>query len=318
MENIKVLVRGGNASFWFDKWLASGVLSVSVGAVHNSKLCIKDGWINNSRNSDRLLELVGSELTEEILQNVPTGKSGQDMYIWKPALDGSFSIGTAWEAMRGKSLNTLYHDCFWHNMLPKSISMCLWKVWFNCLAVDDRVQSKGIYLASSCDCCAQKATETINDDRVQSKCCDGSPVYASDALENQSYGLGFKFQIERPRTGAKEVKIVTWSKPPSGWVNLNCDGSCRGNLGNSGGGGIIRDSYSVVKAVFSTHFGNGTNNSAELKAIVEGILLCKQFHFFNIIIESDSRIVVDWLWKGRCTLWYLWDLWDDLNGELIG
>ncbi|KAF5464979.1 hypothetical protein F2P56_015014 [Juglans regia] len=268
MENIKVLEKGGKASFWFDKWLASGILSVSIEAVRNSKLFIKDCWINNSWNSDRLLELVGSELTEEILQNVPTSKSGQDIFIWKPSPDGRFSTGTAWEVMRCKSSNTLYHDWFWHSTLLKRISMCLWKAWSNCLAMDDRVQSKGIYLASSCDCCARKATETIDHVLVSGDVAltvwsHGSAVMGVPFTHQMPWKT--KVMIERPRIRANEVKIVTWSKPPSGWVKLNCDGSYRGNPGNSGGGGIIHDSNGVVKAAFSTHFGNGTNNCAELK-----------------------------------------------------
>ncbi|KAK4841816.1 hypothetical protein QYF36_010944 [Acer negundo] len=48
-------------------------------------------------------------------------------------------------------------------------------------------------------------------------------------------------------------------------------GSCRGNLRNKGGGGIIRDTNGMVKEAFSTHYRDGTNNGAELKAIVDGI-----------------------------------------------
>lgn len=42
MDNVKVVVRGGNASFWFDRWLVSGVLSVQVDDIVNPKLCISD------------------------------------------------------------------------------------------------------------------------------------------------------------------------------------------------------------------------------------------------------------------------------------
>lgn len=37
-----------------------------------------------------------------------------------------------------------------------------------------------------------------------------------------------------------------------------------------------------------------------------------------MIIESDSRIVVEWLGKGACSLWYLWDFWEDILVELEG
>ena len=59
-------------------------------------------------------------------------------------------------------------------------------------------------------------------------------------------------------------------------MKLNYDRSYCGNLKNSEGEGIIRDNNNVVKATFSAHFGNETNNKAKLKAILKGIRLCKQ------------------------------------------
>lgn len=38
--NAKVLVRGGNSSFWYDRWLASGPLSDMVDIFHNQDLKI--------------------------------------------------------------------------------------------------------------------------------------------------------------------------------------------------------------------------------------------------------------------------------------
>lgn len=73
-----------------------------------------------------------------------------------------------------------------------------------------------------------------------------------------------------------------------------------------------------MKAVFSCCFGDGTNYSAKLKAIMEGIQLCNQLQFCNVVIESNSRIVVDWTRKGQCTAWYLWDFFEELETELKG
>lgn len=101
------------------------------------------------------------------------------------------------------------------------------------------------------------------------------------------------FQVEHPSIKEKAVKIVTWTRPLMGWVKLNCDEICCENLGNSGGGGIIHDNNGIVNATYSVNFGNVTNNVVELIAILEGIRLCKHFHFFDVIIESDSCIVVD-------------------------
>lgn len=38
----------------------------------------------------------------------------------------------------------------------------------------------------------------------------------------------------------------------------------------------------------------------------------------DIIIESDSKAVVEWFRTGKVSLWYLWDFWDDLISEMEG
>ncbi|KAF5472295.1 hypothetical protein F2P56_009026 [Juglans regia] len=122
--------------------------------------------------------------------------------------------------------------------------------------------------------------------------------------------------LEMLRIITRKCMLVKWSMPPSGWIKLNCNGSCQNNP--SGGGGILQDMDGNFKAAFSSHFGLGTNNKAELRAILEGIRLCKSLSFSKIIIESDSNLIVDWLRSGKCTLWHLWNYWNELSHELQG
>lgn len=137
-------------------------------------------------------------------------------------------------------------------------------------------------------------------------------------LNKQDLYLLKELNLEMPRFVAQKCLLVKWSKPPSGWIKLNSDGSSRNNAGSLGGGGILRDMDGNFKAAFSAHFGVGTNNGAELRAMLEGIRLCKRLSFFNVIIESDSKLVVDWVRSGNCTLWYLWDYWNEFISEMQG
>lgn len=40
--------------------------------------------------------------------------------------------------------------------------MCVWKARFQALVVDERVQSRGVSMASYCDCCFYKVMESID------------------------------------------------------------------------------------------------------------------------------------------------------------
>ncbi|KAG6729530.1 hypothetical protein I3842_01G032600 [Carya illinoinensis] len=276
MDNVKVLVRGGNASFWFDRWLSSGLLSVGAYDIANLKLRISDCWINNSWNTDLLRELVDAD-------TVADGKMVSRS-------KGQLLPGNGW---------------FWHNCLLTRISMCMWRSWFNSLAVDDRIQHKGVSLTSACDCCLRRQTEKVS---IKGTVIGVIPCLITWCLWKRRCKARMEGktenadQLQCQNIISRPGRIVKWSRPPEGWFKLNCDGSCRGNPGNTGGGGIIRDSHGLVKGAFSTYYEYGTNNSAELKAIVEGVRLCKRLHMNNIIIESDSKIVVDWIRKRKCTL----------------
>lgn len=61
LNNVKVLVIRGNASFWYDRWLASGPLAV-VDDITNPRLRINECWMNQFWNVEKLLEIVGEEL----------------------------------------------------------------------------------------------------------------------------------------------------------------------------------------------------------------------------------------------------------------
>ncbi|KAK4844984.1 hypothetical protein QYF36_026727 [Acer negundo] len=58
-----------------------------------------------------------------------------------------------------------------------------------------------------------------------------------------------EFQIQHQSVCVRPGKIISWAKPPADWIKLNCDGSRRGNPGNLGGGGIIRDCHGMEDIV---------------------------------------------------------------------
>lgn len=78
-----------------------------------------------------------------------------------------------------------------------------------------------------------------------------------------------------------------------------------GNPGNGGGGGLLRDGTDNLVFAFCKSFGFCSNNEAELRAVLEELILCKQIGCLMVDIEYDSLVVINWILAKRCTIWHL-------------
>ncbi|PHT36728.1 hypothetical protein CQW23_24428 [Capsicum baccatum] len=88
-------------------------------------------------------------------------------------------------------------------------------------------------------------------------------------------------------------QAIFWHKPDHGWVKLNVDGCSKGNPGPAVGGGIIRDHAGVMISTFVEFYGECSNNLAEAKAMFTGISICLNKGPRNVIVESDSMIIIN-------------------------
>lgn len=84
----------------------------------NHYLRIKDLWVENSWDYDHLVELVGAVKVDEICQNVVAGRGGDDMLVWMPSRDGSFSFASAWDVIRVKAPSVQGMNWIWHGYVP--------------------------------------------------------------------------------------------------------------------------------------------------------------------------------------------------------
>lgn len=66
-------------------------------------------------------------------------------------------------------------------------------------------------------------------------------------------------------------------------LKLNVDDSSMGNPGSSGGGCVVRDGSAEVLLAASFYFGFGDSISAELKALLEGLMLCMERNFHGLL-----------------------------------
>lgn len=68
-------------------------------------------------------------------------------------------------------------------------------------------------------------------------------------------------------------RIVSWSPPLDGGVKLNSDGNSQGNIGLSGFGGLLRDSFGIRIHGYSGFCGYTSILNEELLGILYGMKL---------------------------------------------
>lgn len=71
------------------------------------------------------------------------------------------------------------------------------------------------------------------------------------------------------------------------------------------GGGVLRDHDGNLIAGFSKFYGLGTNTLAEMMALGDGLRCCIALGFDQVMVESDSLIVVGAIRSGKIDNWKL-------------
>ena len=84
---------------------------------------------------------------------------------------------------------------------------------------------------------------------------------------------------------------------PQNWHKLNTDGSSLGNLGRTGGGGIIRNANGEWVGGYARAIGITTSTAAELWALRDRLNMCIKLNRPAVIIELDAKLVMDLLKK---------------------
>ncbi|XP_075096253.1 uncharacterized protein LOC142174367 [Nicotiana tabacum] len=116
---------------------------------------------------------------------------------------------------------------------------------------------------------------------------------------------GFKPKLVDRIKPKLSIIPVLWNNPAFGEFKLNVDGCSKGNPGNAGGGGILRDHLGHMVMAFTVYLGCCSNNSAEVQASKTGMRLCLDHGFNKLTIESDSLLVLQ-MTKGEIsTAWQI-------------
>ncbi|MQL93978.1 hypothetical protein Taro_026627 [Colocasia esculenta] len=114
-----------------------------------------------------------------------------------------------------------------------------------------------------------------------------------------------------PRCSTKLLKLVRWI-PPICDLSLNVDGACKGNPGECGGGGCIRDPQGNVHMAFYHFYGVGTSMIAELRALCDGLRLARSSGYRLSIIYSDSQVLVNSIYEEKMLSWRSYRWWKEV------
>lgn len=114
-------------------------------------------------------------------------------------------------------------------------------------------------------------------------------------------------------TQQNQIQFISWKKPLQNRIKLIMDRSSLGNPGISGAGGLILDSHGDLLLAFLVNLGYGSSTREELMALLEGVKFCKRRNFWDVDIEIDSYVILSWLQRHRCGIWYLEDYWEEIS-----
>ena len=95
-------------------------------------------------------------------------------------------------------------------------------------------------------------------------------------------------------SNAQQIHLLNWEKPNLGHFKLNVDGS-RSSTSLIGAGGVIRDSSGAWIFGFMKNIGSGEVLCAEAWGLIIGLQIAVELGIKDIVIESDSAILINML-----------------------
>ncbi|KAL0463265.1 UNVERIFIED_CONTAM: putative ribonuclease H protein [Sesamum latifolium] len=190
-----------------------------------------------------------------------------DRPYWKVNNTGDFNLKSAWELVRNGAVKRPLLKELWHPLVTPSMFIFAWRLLHKFIPIDKRLREKGLPIVSKCMCF--RDSETIEH------------LFLNGPLVREPF----------------IPKLVRWIPPIEGRWKLNSDGASKGNPGQAGAGGVVRDSCSRLILGFAEGLDIQTNVYAELFAIVKGLELAKDAGCTHLWVETDAKIVLQIIQK---------------------
>ncbi|OIT27003.1 hypothetical protein A4A49_55410 [Nicotiana attenuata] len=99
----------------------------------------------------------------------------------------------------------------------------------------------------------------------------------------------------------RDTILIKWKRPEPNTYKLNVDGSCFGNPGKGGIGGIIRSGNGEWVFGYNMSISHATNIYMEILALLNGLKLAMENNYLPLTIETDCKELINLIDNKNCS-----------------
>lgn len=122
-------------------------------------------------------------------------------------------------------------------------------------------------------------------------------------MENYTIYKGHNHLLINKEDDRSRREDYRWTLPPKGWCKANFDRAVKGNPGQAGIGGIIRNDHGKGIAAITVPLGMQTNHFSEVFAAHQTNKLAKEIGVRNLWLEGDSKNIINYLNEKNLPTW---------------
>ena len=156
--NIQLLLREGDASFWFDNWLGTGPIAEGKGHISLPNVRIRDLYDGIAWHLTQVREALIEEEQTRILGSQTQLSEGWDKWVWTPSTDGGFRVQLALKMLQTPANNLISWKLIWGWRIPLKISIFMRRLLNGWLPFSYKLQQFGLHLPSTCSFCLNSET----------------------------------------------------------------------------------------------------------------------------------------------------------------
>ncbi|CAI9106221.1 OLC1v1005325C1 [Oldenlandia corymbosa var. corymbosa] len=100
----KVLIKGGDRSFWYDDWSDVGVIwDTQMGQPPHPELTIQEFFARKEQYIDDFQSNLSAAIVTFLRNHLVNFTEGDDILFWKPTISGSFTLKSTFESIRQRN-----------------------------------------------------------------------------------------------------------------------------------------------------------------------------------------------------------------------